>query len=84
MNLKAKPFICYVKFFFQLVDNALADITEWSYIVRKYADRDAHIHSLMRKSLEIEGLQVEIGDSRQFKRFYCPYLHHVYHHVSVK
>jgi hypothetical protein len=49
MNLKAKPFICYVKFFFQLVDKTLADITERSDIVRKYADRNAHIYSPAEK-----------------------------------
>ena len=40
MNFKGEPFILDGKFFFQLVDNALADIAEGSYIVGE----DTHLY----------------------------------------
>jgi hypothetical protein len=46
MNLKPKPFILYIKVLLQFIDNALADITEWSDIVRKYTNINAHDYSL--------------------------------------
>ena len=42
MNFKGEPFILNGEFFFQLVDNALADIAEGSYIVGKYAHLYGH------------------------------------------
>ncbi len=42
VDFKGKPFILDRKFFFQLVDNALADIAEGSYIVGKYAHLYGH------------------------------------------
>jgi hypothetical protein len=42
MNLKGEPFILDGEFFFQLVDNALADIAEGSYIIGKYAHPYGH------------------------------------------
>jgi hypothetical protein len=46
MNFKGEPFILDGKFFFQLVDNALADIAEGSYIVREYPHLYGHGISL--------------------------------------
>ena len=42
MKLKTHPFIINCVFFLQLVDNALADITEGSDIVGKYFKVDHH------------------------------------------
>jgi len=42
MNFKGEPFILDGKFFFQLVDNALADIAEGSDIIGKYFEADHH------------------------------------------
>ena len=42
MNFKGEPLILNGKFFFQLVDNALADIAEGSYIVGEYAHPYRH------------------------------------------
>jgi hypothetical protein len=42
MNFKGEPFILDGEFFFQLVDNALADIAEGSYVVGKYAQLYGH------------------------------------------
>ena len=42
MKLVTHPRIFDFVFFFQLVDNALADITEWSDIIGKYFKVDHH------------------------------------------
>jgi hypothetical protein len=46
MNFKGQPFILNGEFFFQLVDNALADIAEGSYVVGEYAHLYGHGMSL--------------------------------------
>jgi hypothetical protein len=45
MKLIADPGIVDVVFFFQLVDNALADIAVWSDVVGKDSNFDAHFSS---------------------------------------
>ena len=42
MEFIADPCIVDIIGLFQLVDNALADITEWSDIIGKYSNVDAH------------------------------------------
>ena len=44
MKLETHPLIVNVIFFFQPVDNALADIAKGSDVIGEYFDGDVHLH----------------------------------------
>lgn len=45
MEFKAQPGVIDIEFFLKVVDNALADVAEWSDIVGKNLKFDCHIIS---------------------------------------
>ena len=61
MNFKGEPFILNGEFFFQCVDNALADIAEGSYVVGEYAHLYGHGMSL--------SVVFSTRQARPYKRF---------------